>query len=107
MQVPILTLKEETSFICKHTHILKKLLRDTVLGADHKLQTLTEMLAERHHKHLKSLYLPLLADDGNSILQLDVVKKALEEDVGNADEVVVLLCLVERVPTLVAQLAVL
>ena len=47
-------------------------------------------------------YLPLLADDGYSILQLDVMEEALQEDVGHADQIVVLLCLIERVCVLVA-----
>lgn len=42
-------------------------------------------------------YLSLLADDGDSILELDVVEKALQEDVGHSDQVVVLLRFVERV----------
>lgn len=31
------------------------------------------------------LYLPLLADDGHSILQLHIVEKALQKHIGNAN----------------------
>lgn len=42
-------------------------------------------------------YLPLLADYRNCILQLDVMKEALQKNIGYADQVVVLLSFVERV----------
>lgn len=42
-------------------------------------------------------YLSLLADDGNCILQLDVMEKALQENVGHPNQVVVFLSLVEWV----------
>lgn len=42
-------------------------------------------------------YLPLLVDDGNSILQLYVVEETGKEDIGNADETVVFLFVKERV----------
>lgn len=42
-------------------------------------------------------YLPLLADDGNCILKFDIMEETLEKNVGDADQVVVLLSFVERV----------
>lgn len=42
-------------------------------------------------------HLSFLVDDGNSVLQLHVVKQAGEEDIGNADQTVVLLLIEERV----------
>lgn len=50
------------------------------------------------------LYLALLADDGHGVLQLHVVEKALQKHVGHADQVVVLLCFVERIASLANQL---
>ena len=44
-----------------------------------------------------SPYLSLLVDDGNGVLQLDVVEEAGQEDVGDADQTVVLLLVEERV----------
>lgn len=44
-----------------------------------------------------SPYLSLLADDGDSILQFDIMEKALQENVGHSYQVVVLLRLIERV----------
>ena len=41
--------------------------------------------------------LALLADDGDLVVEFDVIEERFEEDVGDADEVVVLLGLVERV----------
>ena len=46
---------------------------------------------------LVSSYLSLLADDGDSILQFDIVEKALQKNIGHSYQVVVLLCLIERV----------
>lgn len=46
-------------------------------------------------------HLSLLANDGDSILQFDIMEKALEKNVGHSDQVVVLLRLVERVAVLV------
>ena len=42
-------------------------------------------------------YLPLLVDNGNSILQLDIMEQTGQEDVGHADQTVVLLLVEERV----------
>lgn len=42
-------------------------------------------------------HLSLLADDGDSILQLHVMEKALEKNVGHSDQVVVFVCLIERI----------
>lgn len=42
-------------------------------------------------------YLPLLADDRNCVLKLDIVKEALQKNVGYADQIVVLLSFIERV----------
>lgn len=47
-------------------------------------------------------YLSLLADDGDSVLQLDIMEKALEKNVGHPNQVVVLLRLVERITVLTA-----
>lgn len=44
-----------------------------------------------------SPYLSLLADDGDSILQFDIMEKTLQKNVGHSYQVVVLLCLVEWV----------
>ena len=45
-------------------------------------------------------YLPLLADDGNSVLQFNIMEKALEKNVGHSYQVVVLLCLIEWITVL-------
>lgn len=45
-------------------------------------------------------YLSLLVDDGHCILKLDVVEQAGQEDVGHANQAVVLLLIEERVGTL-------
>ncbi len=50
-----------------------------------------------------SAYLPLLADDGNSVLQLHVMKQTLQEDVCHADEIVILLRFIERIAHLTVQ----
>ena len=42
-------------------------------------------------------HLALLADDGHLVVELDVIEQSFEKDVGNTDQVVVLLRLVERV----------
>ena len=42
-------------------------------------------------------HLSLLADDGHLVVELDVIEQSFEKDVGNTDQVVVLLRLVERV----------
>lgn len=42
-------------------------------------------------------HLALLADDGGVVVQGDIVEQRLQEYVGDADEVVILLRLVERV----------
>lgn len=42
-------------------------------------------------------YLSLLVDDGNGILQLDVIEKTGEENVGDADQTVVFLLIKEWV----------
>lgn len=52
-------------------------------------------------------YLSLLADNGDSILQFDIMEKALQKDVGHSDQVVVLLCLVEWVTVLTVCLVIL
>lgn len=52
-------------------------------------------------------YLSLLADDGNSILQLDIMEKALQKNVGHPYQVVVLLRLVEWVTAITVSLVVL
>lgn len=44
-----------------------------------------------------SAHLSFLVDDGNSVLQLHVVEQTGEEDVGHADQTVVLLLVEERV----------
>lgn len=54
-----------------------------------------------------SPYLSLLADDGDSILQSDIMEQALQEDVGHAYQVVVLLRLVERVAAVTVRLVIL
>lgn len=46
---------------------------------------------------LVSPYLSLLADDRHSILQFDIMEKALQENIGHSYQVVVLLRLIERV----------
>lgn len=43
------------------------------------------------------MYLPLLADDGNGVLQFNVMEKALQENVSHSYQVVVLLCLIEGI----------
>lgn len=53
---------------------------------------------------LDAPYLSLLTDDGDSVLQLDIMEKALQKNVGHSDEVMVLLCLAERVTLLTARL---
>ena len=52
-------------------------------------------------------YLSLLADDGDSILQFDIMKKALQKDVGHSYQVVVLLSLIKRVTVLTVCLVIL
>lgn len=42
-------------------------------------------------------YLSLLADNGDCVLEFDIVEKALQEDVGDSYQVVVLLRFIERV----------
>lgn len=42
-------------------------------------------------------YLSFLVDDGNSVLQLDVIEKTGKEDVGDADQAVVFLLVKKRV----------
>lgn len=42
-------------------------------------------------------YLALLVDDGNSVLQLDIVEETGKKDIGNADQTVVFLFVKERV----------
>ncbi len=42
-------------------------------------------------------YLPLLVDDGNSVLQLYIIEETGKEDIGNADQTVILLFVKERV----------
>lgn len=42
-------------------------------------------------------HLPLLIDDGNSVLQLHIVEETGKEDIGNADQTVVFLLVKERV----------
>lgn len=54
-----------------------------------------------------SPYLSLLTDDGDRILQLDIMEKALEENVGHSYQVVVLLRLVEGVTVMAVRLVVL
>lgn len=44
-----------------------------------------------------SPHLSLLADDGDSILKLHIMEKALEKNVGHSDQVVVLVRLIERI----------
>lgn len=44
---------------------------------------------------LVSPYLSLLADDRYSILQFDIMEKALQKNIGHSDQVVVLLRLIE------------
>lgn len=45
-------------------------------------------------------YLSLLVDDGHCVLQLDVVEEAGQENVGHADQTVILLLIEERVGAL-------
>lgn len=59
------------------------------------------------HQSVASPYLSLLADDGDSILQFDIMEQALQKDVGHADQVVVLLRLVERVAAVTVCLVIL
>jgi len=48
--------------------------------------------------HLQTTrHLALLADDGRVVVQLDVVEENLQEYIGYANEIVVLLRLVERI----------
>lgn len=54
-----------------------------------------------------SCYLSLLADDGDSILQFDIMEKALQKNVGHSDQVVVLLRLIERVTVIAVCLVIL
>ncbi len=42
-------------------------------------------------------HLPLLVDDGNGILQFDVIEETRQEDIGNANQTVVFLLVKERV----------
>lgn len=49
------------------------------------------------YQSIMSPYLSLLADDGDSILQFDIMEKALQKYVGHSYQVVVLLCLIEWV----------
>lgn len=42
-------------------------------------------------------YLSFLVDDGNSVLQFDVIEKTGKEDVGDADQTVVFLLVKKRV----------
>lgn len=46
---------------------------------------------------LGASYLSLLVDDGHGILQLDVIEKAGQENIGNSYQTVVLLLIKERV----------
>lgn len=50
-----------------------------------------------------SAHLPLLADDGNGVLQLHVMKQTLQEDVCHANEVVILLRFIERIANFTVQ----
>lgn len=54
-----------------------------------------------------SIYLSLLADDGDCILQFDIMEKALQKNVGHTYQVVVLLRLIERVTAITVGLIVL
>ena len=54
-----------------------------------------------------SCYLSLLADDGDSILQFDIMEKALQKNVGHSYQVVVLLRLIERVTVIAVRLVIL
>lgn len=45
-------------------------------------------------------YLPLLVDDGNCILQLDVIEETGQENIGHTDQAVVLLLIEEWIGTL-------
>lgn len=42
-------------------------------------------------------YLSFLVDDGNGVLQLDVIEEAGEENVGDTDQTVVFLLVKERI----------
>ena len=53
-----------------------------------------------HLRVASSSYLSLLVDDGHCVLQLDVIEQAGQEDVGHADQTVVLLLIKEWVGTL-------
>lgn len=50
--------------------------------------------------HPALTYLSYLVDDGHCVLQLDVVEQAGQENVGHADQTVVLLLVEERVGAL-------
>lgn len=52
-------------------------------------------------------HLPLLADDGDSILQFDIMEKTLQKNVGHSYKVVVLLRLIERITMLTVCLVIL
>lgn len=45
-------------------------------------------------------HLSLLADDGDGILQFNVMEEALQKNVGHSYQVVVLLCLIEWITML-------
>lgn len=45
-------------------------------------------------------YLPLLVDDGHCILQLDIIEETGQENIGHADQAVVLLLVEEWVGAL-------
>ncbi len=59
------------------------------------------------HLFMLCPYLSLLADDGDSILQLNIMEKALQKNVGHSYQVVVLLRLIERVTVTTAGLVIL
>ena len=52
---------------------------------------------EERWELLAGAYLPLLVDDGNCVLQLDIVEQTPQEDVGHANQTVVLLLVKEWV----------
>lgn len=55
---------------------------------------------ERKRQHVVVHYLPLLVDDGNCVLQLDIVEETCQENIGHADQAVVLLLIEEWISTL-------